>query len=62
MLTKVMAFILAFALSACATTYSRLPWAKISVEQAEAECHVEVQRNMLVGFGVCMRAKGWEAQ
>jgi hypothetical protein len=32
----------------------------VSVHEADAQCTMEVQRNPLVGFPVCMRAKGWQ--
>ena len=49
-------------LSACTGTpqYQQLTWATISMQQAEAECLADVQRDVTLGMPVCMKAKGWE--
>lgn len=58
-----LAFLLA--VSSCATgpdVYDRRPWAKVSKDQAEAECFDFI--NSAAGRGsnlyLCMKAKGWE--
>lgn len=52
-----------FLLAACATPthYQQLPWAKISADQAWAECQYEAQANPLIGYQACMEKKGWRA-
>lgn len=44
--------------------YIRASWAKISVEQAEAECHHFI--NTAAGFGsnmyLCMKSKGYDSR
>jgi hypothetical protein len=55
--------LLGVSLTGCgATSYHRLPWAKVSGAQAYAECQETVQAYMTVGFDTCMEAKGWKAQ
>lgn len=51
------------ALSACAgqTMFQPMPWTKVDIRQAEAECRYEVQANPMVSFVVCMDRKGWRA-
>lgn len=56
------AIVVCAVLSACATTYFQpMSWAKVSIQQAEAECRYEVQANPMVSFVVCMDRKGWRA-
>lgn len=40
--------------------YARLSWAKVSVHEAEARCHAEIQKNITLGMPTCMRALGWQ--
>jgi hypothetical protein len=40
--------------------YQRQPWAKMSVQQAEAECHAEINRiGGTPNMYLCMKARGW---
>jgi hypothetical protein len=64
--TKLLLLMLAgLFLTACETAPTRwvpLSWAKVSFEQASAECYAHI--NSLAGLGqsyyLCMKAKGWE--
>jgi hypothetical protein len=49
--------------AACATTthYQPLPWAKMSFEQAVAQCRYDIQANPMIGFSACMEKYGWRA-
>lgn len=55
--------------SACSTApelpaehrYARQDWAKVSAQQAEAECYAEINRpGGIPNMYLCMRAKGWQ--
>lgn len=58
---KILAILTLSFLTACATPrgYERLPWARVSVDQAEAQCDYEVQADPLIGYETCMQSKGW---
>lgn len=58
---RVLIVLLCITLASCAARgYKQMPWAKMSPQQAEAECAAE--RNSEVGgsYGHCMKAKGWQ--
>lgn len=57
--------IAAIVVAGCASgpeIFDRQPWAKVSKQQAEAECYNEINTNAGRGsnFYLCMKAKGWE--
>jgi hypothetical protein len=51
------------AMSACSgpTNYYRMPWAKVSIDQASTQCRYEIQANPFIGWRACMDQKGWRA-
>jgi len=59
---KVLIVLMCLTLASCAAPrgYKQMPWAKMSPQQAEAEC--DAQRKTDAGGSQyhCMRAKGWE--
>jgi hypothetical protein len=54
--------LLVLLLAGCATSldyYQKLPWARVSVDQAAAECTASAGANPLLNYYHCMDAKGW---
>lgn len=57
-----MRYALLLLLAGCATgptRYDRLQWANTSIEQANAECMMELDKHLLASHTTCMEAKGW---
>jgi hypothetical protein len=60
-MTKLMMCLLAMLTVSCASpVYQSQNWAKVSFEQAKAECLNDVQANPLRGYPRCLEAKGWK--
>lgn len=59
LLNAVLALALVAGLSGCtvATQWQPQEWTTVSLEQAQAECHHEIQ--MGSSMDVCMASKGW---
>jgi hypothetical protein len=60
--SRLFVLVIAAVLFGCETTprsYRNLGWAKVSAEQASAECFAYIAANENVTHFLCMRAKGW---